>query len=277
MDRIIVVTGAASGMGKATADLLRKTGDKVIGLDINKTEGVDIAVDLSTKGGRAQAVAEIISHSPGYIDGAVTWAGIGINNEKTIPVNYFGQIEIFNGIRPLLEKSKTPRIIVTSSRNSLYPPCPQLVDLCLEGKEEDANELVKVILKAFPEGDNTRCAYIASKLAALYWMRRNCCSPEWGGKGILMNAIAPGMIDTPMTKPAMAPGSLREWLIVDHPQAISINQHIIQPEEVAELCRFMLSPGQSILIGQILYMDFGTEAILRGEDVLKVYGKPQVP
>jgi NAD(P)-dependent dehydrogenase (short-subunit alcohol dehydrogenase family) len=275
MDRTILVTGAASGMGKATADLLRQSGDKVIAVDINQTDGIDIAADLSTKGGRASAISQIISKCPDGIDGSVTWAGVG-ETEKTISVNYFGQIDLLNGIRHLLEKSKAPRVIITSSRNSLYPPCPQLVDLCLEGREEEALTLVKSLMACFTAGGgpNTRSGYIASKTAALYWMRRNCCSPEWGGKGILVNAIAPGLIDTPMTKGIMKPGPTRDWLIGEHPQAISSNERLLQPEEAAQLCKFLLSPEQSILIGQILYMDFGTEAILRGDDVLKVYGKP---
>jgi NAD(P)-dependent dehydrogenase (short-subunit alcohol dehydrogenase family) len=246
--------------------------------DINKTDDIDIVADLSTKGGRASAISQIISKCPDGIDGSVTWAGRGEITGKTISVNYFGQIELLNGIRHLLEKSKAPRVIVTSSRNSLYPSCPQLVDLCLEGREEEAVALVECLKGCFKEdfSPNARQAYIASKTAPLYWMRRNCCSPEWGGKGILMNAIAPGAIDTPLIKGAMEPGPVRKWLIADHPQAISINERFLQPEEAAQLCKFLLSPEQSILIGQILYMDFGTEAILRGDSVLKVYGKPQL-
>jgi NAD(P)-dependent dehydrogenase (short-subunit alcohol dehydrogenase family) len=269
MDRIILVTGAASGMGKATAELLRQRGSRVIGVDVKEAEGIDIIADLSTRNGRTAAVEKITAACPGYLDGAVTWAGIGVDTEKTIPLDYFGQVDVLTGIRPLLEKSKAPRVIITSSRNSLYPACPQLVKLCLDGREDEAVQLVKCLKSIFTAMDdpNSRPAYIAAKTASTLWMRRNCVLPEWGGKGILINAIAPGLISTPMTQPVMTPGPIWDWLLAEHPQAISADKHLLRPEEAAQLSAYLLSPEQSILIGQILYMDYGTEVILRGEKV----------
>jgi NAD(P)-dependent dehydrogenase (short-subunit alcohol dehydrogenase family) len=269
MDRVILVTGVASGMGKATAELLRKRGDRVIGVDIKEEDGIEIIADLSTGDGRAGAVEKIKAVSPGYLDGAITWAGIGNDTEKTIPLDYFGQVEVLKGIRHLLEKSKAPRVVITSSRNSLYPACPQLVKLCLDGREAEAVQLVKCLKSIFTEMDdpNSRPAYIAAKTASTLWMRRNCVLPEWGGKGILINAIAPGLINTPMTQPVMGAGPVWDWLLEEHPQAISAVKRLLQPEEAAQLSAYLLSPEQSILIGQILYMDYGTEVILRGEKV----------
>ena len=271
MNRIIVVTGAASGMGKATADLMASRGDKIIRVDIKGD--MDVIGDLSTKAGRQEVLNEIYDLAPGYVDGVIGWAGLGQGGVVVLAVNYFGQIDLLNGLRPLLEKSKAPRVVVTSSRNALYEPCEQLVQLCLDGKEEEAMALCRTLIDVFPvdfsdEHNNWNQAYISSKVACARWMRKQSVAPEWGGKGILINGIAPGLVVTPMTAGALEPGHpARDYLFREHPQAINAPDRLNRPEEAAELSAFLLSPQQSILVGQMLFMDYGTEAILRGDRV----------
>ena len=73
MTRTIVITGAASGIGKATAEILERAGDRVIRVDLQ--EG-DVAADLGTPEGVAVAVDEITELSGGVIDGLVANAGV---------------------------------------------------------------------------------------------------------------------------------------------------------------------------------------------------------
>jgi NAD(P)-dependent dehydrogenase (short-subunit alcohol dehydrogenase family) len=73
MSRTMVVTGAASGIGKTTAELLRINGDTVIGVDL---AGSDISVDLTTAEGRAALVEEVSRISGGTIDGILAIAGL---------------------------------------------------------------------------------------------------------------------------------------------------------------------------------------------------------
>lgn len=266
MDRIIVVTGAASGMGLATSNLLKERGDKVISVDVKGD--VDIYADLSVKEGREESVKKIHEVAPGYVDGIITWAGMGNGRFiQTLAVNFFGQVALIEGVHDLLMKSRAPRVVVTSSRSSLFEPnCPQIIRLCLAGKEEEAIELGNSIIKNCKEGNDERQMYISSKAASTLWMRRMAIRPEWGGSNILMNGIAPGLIETPMTKPTLTPDSpYFQWVTSEHPQAVNAPDHLIQAEEMAQLACFLLSEEQKLLIGQMIYADYGTECIVRGE------------
>ena len=64
MSRTIVVTGAASGIGKATAELLQGRGDTVIGVDL---KGTDVNVDLTTAEGRTSLVDQLMSLVPAWL------------------------------------------------------------------------------------------------------------------------------------------------------------------------------------------------------------------
>ena len=90
MKRTIVITGSASGLGKATAELLEKDGDKIIRVDLK--EG-DVKADLSTMEGREEAIQRITELSPEGVDGVITWAGLGGPRIITAIVNYFGTVD----------------------------------------------------------------------------------------------------------------------------------------------------------------------------------------
>ena len=73
MSRLVVVTGAASGIGAAVAAMLRARGDRVLGVDLKDAE---VCADLSTAEGRASAVEAVLEQqSGGVVDGLVTCAG----------------------------------------------------------------------------------------------------------------------------------------------------------------------------------------------------------
>ncbi|HBU42509.1 MAG TPA: short-chain dehydrogenase, partial [Microbacterium sp.] len=97
--RTYVVTGAASGIGKATADLLVERGDRVIGVDLHDS---DVEVDLTTTEGRERLVVEVNRLSGGRIDGILAIAGLAVPAPATVGVNYFGMVATLEGLRPLL-------------------------------------------------------------------------------------------------------------------------------------------------------------------------------
>lgn len=84
MTRTYVVTGAASGIGKATKQLLQAQGDRVIAVDL---ADADISVDLSTVEGIATLVSETKQLSGGTIDGVLAIAGLAAPSPATIAVN----------------------------------------------------------------------------------------------------------------------------------------------------------------------------------------------
>ncbi len=252
MSRTIVVTGSASGLGFATAAHLEAQGDEVIRVDLR--DG-DILADLGSPEGRREAIAHIHERTSA-LDGIATWAGLGGGTPATLLVNYFGTTEIITGVQELLRQSAAPRVVVTSSRMSLFPADETIVAALLAG-DADA------VARDYPTDETQPLRYYkASKTALAKWMRRLAVAPGWGGAGIAVNAIAPGLIETPLTRTALDDPSARGPLIDMHPQTTTT---MSQPSEIAALAAFLLSEPAGLLAGQCIWADRGTEVIVRGD------------
>ena len=100
--------------------------------------------------------------------------------------------------------------------------------------------------------------YPASKAALAWWARREGVKPEWIGAGIRINSVAPGKIATPMVDQLMADPVLGP-LSEGYPSAVGRDG---RPEEVAAVITFLLSDDASLIVGSVLYVDGGTDAIL---------------
>jgi NAD(P)-dependent dehydrogenase (short-subunit alcohol dehydrogenase family) len=250
MQRRTVVTGSASGMGTATAALLRERGHQVIGIDL---QDADVTADLSTPGGRETAVRGVTEQASGAIDALIHCAGIAAYTPLTIRVNYFGAVALLQGLRPLLAKGADPRAVVVTSYAATMTPDPQIIAAALAGDEDRAVEL------GAEAGVGN---YTASKAALAQWCRAAAVSAEWAGSGILLNMVAPGMVHTPMiahrldTKEAFEAFKRQLPLPLDRPA---------RAEELGELLAFLASPQNSYLVGQHIYADGGTEAFVRGQ------------
>lgn len=112
MARTIVVTGAASGIGKETARQLEAAGDTVPRVDLR--EG-DVTGDLGDPDGVDRVAAEITERIGGRLDGLVANAGVSAPSELSVKINFPGTVQLIEGLRPLLAAGTDPRISVTSS------------------------------------------------------------------------------------------------------------------------------------------------------------------
>lgn len=254
MSRVAVVTGSASGIGRATAELLAAGGDRVVGVDLRDA---DVESDLGTPDGRAAALREL--GRLGAVDAVVCCAGVEAKGDVTVRVNYFGVVELLEGLRPLLGLAPAPRAAVVASFAAAHPAFDgELVDACLAGDERRAVAACAGALAADPP----RSVYASSKRALVRWVRRSAPTHAWAGAGIALNAVAPGVIATPMTQHRLDDEARRTALLGVVPMPLHGPG---EPEHVAALLAWLVSPENVLVTGQVVFADGGADAAVRGE------------
>jgi len=253
--RTAVVTGSASGIGAATVAVLERRGDRVIGVDLRDA---DVVADLGTREGRTEAVAAVIEASGGTVGAVVACAGVGsfqADQATIVRVNYFGTVEMIDGLRPLLARSAAPAACAIASVAMLFEQDGALTEACLAGDEDEA------VARTSPGG---RTAYASSKRAVARWVRRTAPTVAWAGAGICLNAIAPGVVRTPMTAIELDDPELRDDLLGQIAQPMTA---VGQPEDVASVLAWLVGPENRFVTGQVLYVDGGFEARTCGDEV----------
>ncbi|RFA07659.1 short-chain dehydrogenase [Subtercola boreus] len=256
MVRTFVITGAASGIGKATAELLQSRGERVIGVDLR---GTDVNVDLTTDEGRAALVEQVREKSGGTIDGILAIAGLAHPIPATVAVNFFGMVATLEGLRPLLAGSNAPRAAGVASMASLHPHDDELVAAMTDGDEVAALARAEVLA-----GDESTGSLIygSTKKAFAQWIRRTAPTSDWAGANIPLNAIAPGVIVTPMTAPLLETEEGREQMRAGVPMPLN---GFAEPIVPARLLAWLVSEENSHLCGQVVFIDGGSDAVIRGD------------
>ena len=249
---ITAVTGAASGIGAALSQQLREAGHQVIGIDRANS---DINVDLSTPQGRQQAVNEVLERCNGVLDHLVLCAGVGItapNCGLILAVNYFAVSSLLDGLAEALGKGSQPSAVVVGSVASVQPGGDQqpIIELMLGGDEAAALELADREV-------SPSLAYAGSKYAVSVLVRRKV--HEWAKRGVRLNVVAPGVVETPLYQAS-----------TEDPRYGEATRNFVaplgrgsQPQELAEVIRFLLSPQASFIHGTVLFADGGMDAMMR--------------
>lgn len=253
-----VVTGSASGMGRAAAERLTSAGHSVIGVDI---KDADVVVDLSTPDGRRTAADAVLQRCGGVLDGAVLAAGLGPiagRDQMIAQVNYFGVVELLTALRQAFARSGRAKIVVVSSNSTTTTPAVprRAVRGLLNGDADKALRAVRWF-----GSRSAPMIYAASKIAVARWVRRHAVSQDWAGAGIRLNALAPGAIMTPL---------LAEQL--NNPSEAKAIRAFPVPVggygdagQLADWMVFLLSDAADFLCGSVIFVDGGSDAYFRAE------------
>lgn len=249
--RNIVISGSASGIGLATKKKFESLGDRVIGIDIRDA---DIIADLSTREGRQEAIDKALEMSGNAIDGVILSAGLsGMQHpgDLTLSLNYFGSVDLFDGLRPAMEGRPNPCAIGLVSNSSQFDIDydEPIVLTLLEGDEEKAREMVMTMDRG--------AAYRFGKHALARAIRRRAA--EWGPLGVRINAIVPGKTETPMVESLRKDEEIGEF--VDQ-LPIPLGRSGTA-EEMAGVIAFMLSDDAAYIHGMMMWVDGGTDAFIR--------------
>jgi|tagenome__1003787_1003787.scaffolds.fasta_scaffold20984549_4 NAD(P)-dependent dehydrogenase (short-subunit alcohol dehydrogenase family) len=252
-----VVTGAASGIGAATAQLLTGRGHRVVGID---RAGADVNRDLSTQTGRREAVQEVLALTGDTINGFVPCAGLAglsnVDSKLLVSVNYFGAVELAEGFRPALraaaDQGQPAAVVLLSSNSTTCQPgwATEVAKACVAKDESAARD-------AAGKRDAVH-VYPATKAALAWWAREQGVRKEWAGTGIRLNAVAPGLIATAMTE-GLRKDPVFGRFADTYPTAL---KRPGRPEEIAAVIAFLLSDEAGLLVGSVVFADGGTDAIM---------------
>jgi NAD(P)-dependent dehydrogenase (short-subunit alcohol dehydrogenase family) len=247
--RLAVVTGAAAGIGRATARALAAEGAAVVAIDREQAANAALVDELRADGSEAEAIAldladgdavrrvagDLVSRRP-VVDVLVNNAGLvafepldaytEAHWDEMVDVNLRSAVQLTRGLLPALRRSAGASIVNNASVDGLHghPHAP-----------------VYSVAKAGLIGLTRSAAY------------------ELGGDGIRVNAVAPGGIETAMTRSARFPVRFR-----DEVARLTPLRRFGAPEEVARAIVFLASDDASFITGEVLTVDGGRTALTGG-------------
>jgi NAD(P)-dependent dehydrogenase (short-subunit alcohol dehydrogenase family) len=242
-------------MGWAVRQYLESQSYSIIGVDL-PGKGAEVEADLSTSEGCKAAVQGILHCCQGQLSGVFANAGVDLNNPALVfGVNYFGAVDVLQGLQPWLAQSAPTAVVVNISDSiSITPNIPMApVEALLQGDREQAIALMQ---------EQPQFSYQVSKFAIARWVRRQAASPTWAGSGIRLNGVCPGPVMTPLLEHDLQ-DPVKGPAILGLPRPLN---EFTSCEQVAYLVEFLLSHRARFLVGQLIMIDGGIETAFRAED-----------
>jgi 2-hydroxycyclohexanecarboxyl-CoA dehydrogenase len=243
--RVAVVTGGASGIGLAISERLAADGMAVAVFDREGDAAVEAAGKIAAAGHQALGVQVDVTDR-GQIDAGVARVR-GDFGRPTVLVNNAG----IPALDPVLKitPDKWQRLLdvnLTGTFNCCQAVVPDMV-------EEGWGRIVNISSSSAHSGQQYMTHYVAAKAGVIGFTKS--LALEFGPKGITVNTIPPGFIDTPMLRRQESKGLLGEG--VEHHEALTPVRRIGRPEDIAAMCAFLVSDEASYVTGQVLGVNGG--------------------
>jgi NAD(P)-dependent dehydrogenase (short-subunit alcohol dehydrogenase family) len=224
---VAVVTGAASGIGAATAALFRQRGWHTAGIDLNASAtDLPIVCDVTDAAGMRSAAEQIIAEF-GRIDAVVTAAGF-----------YQEGIDVCDITRAQWDAMLG--VILGGTVNTCAAMLPHLL-------AADSGSVIAISSELALGGSATDLHYVAAKGAVLGLIKS--LAAEYAATGVRLNAVAPGPTDTPL----LAPDSL--WREPEYLRTLPLGR-LVRPDEIAATVYYLATEG-SVYCGEVISPNAG--------------------
>jgi meso-butanediol dehydrogenase/(S,S)-butanediol dehydrogenase/diacetyl reductase len=246
-DRVLFITGAGSGLGRATAQLFASEGARVFGVDLNAEGVAETARAIEAAGGRAastrcdvgslaevSAAVDAAIAAFGGIDILVNAAGIGRSAR-------FEEIEAEEWDRVL-------RVNLTGAFNTTRAALPHLL--------KRPGTIVNVASTAGMRGQAYAAHYAASKAGLVNFTRS--LALEFASRGLRINCLAPAGIRSPLIQHFIPRKDFERSLVayISPP----VPHQMAEPEEMAQAIAYLASDDAKMVVGAVLVADWGTLA-----------------
>lgn len=245
-DKAAIITGAAMGMGEATAHLFAEAGAKVVVADMNEDKGREVVAAIEAAGGTALFQRVDISNSDqakAMVDATVEQYGrldAAVNNAALTPDD-----------KPLAEFDETywDRLMSIDLKGTALCMKWELQQMIRQG---GGGSIVNISSVSGFRPQPANPAYVAAKHGVNGLTK--VAALENGALNIRVNTVAPGAIDTPMLRGALEQFNLTEE---DYAPQLSLLNRFGQPREVAEASLWLASDQSSYVTGTVIHVDAG--------------------
>jgi 3-oxoacyl-[acyl-carrier protein] reductase len=232
-NKVIVVSGGASGIGAEVSARLAAEGARVVIADLNVAQAeshaaLSVTCDI-TNPEQCDAVAQAAINAFGRIDGVVNCAGISKPHDSIS-----------------LPPADWSRMVDVQLNGAFY-----FIQACAKNMMETGGAIVFITSTNAEAAFPRRAAYCCAKAGVA--MLTKVLAIEWAEKGIRVNAVGPAYVATEMTKRNIAAGNVNEAQI----KARIPLGRLAQPADVADAVSFLLSDKASFITGHSLYVDGG--------------------
>jgi meso-butanediol dehydrogenase / (S,S)-butanediol dehydrogenase / diacetyl reductase len=234
--RIAIVTGAASGMGAATARLLAEAGATVLGADIASHPAVALVGDVADSAFCDAAVAQAVKRH-GRLDILVNAAGV-----------------IFRADAPATDDAAWHRQMRVNVDGSFFM-CRAAIR---QMRRQGAGSIVNFGSIWGAAGGKGHVAYATAK-GAIHNLTRSLAL-DHAREGIRVNAVCPGEVDTPMLRGAGRAVPLTDAQLAEMAERVVPNGRLAQPEEIGRVVVFLCTDAASYMTGALVPVDGGWSA-----------------